>query len=266
MVVMGVWAFILCTGHRWRKTKEQQPSNNSKQIFHEHKTKKSFALRHLCPINEVLSALWNPLISGQIVNSFGQGKCTFDCQSAFQKLFLSQTCLNKVMHVENWETDQLQHDLYVDISTNSLLHGYLFLMHVHKYCEHFRINDLVLFTRIIQWEGTAYSIIIINTILLNCILNDIATCNFYFSVSDYVCTILLKTISCQVWLSYMPTLPDTTTISQIKSSYELFCAAALNFSRRSAEEFRLKIEDFQPLVVLVVLCHQNGKLLLTHRL
>ena len=126
MVVMGVWAFILCTGHRWRKTKEQQPSNNSKQIFHEQKTKKSFALRHLCPINEVLSALWNPLISGQIVNSFGQGKCTFDCQSAFQKLFLSQTCLNKVMHVENWETDQLQHDLYVDISTNSLLHGYFF--------------------------------------------------------------------------------------------------------------------------------------------
>ena len=37
------------------------------------------------------------------------------------------------------------------------------------------------------------------TILLNCILNDIiATCNFYFSVSDYVYTLLLKTISCQV--------------------------------------------------------------------
>ena len=32
------------------------------------------------------------------------------------------------------------------------------------------------------------------TILLNCILNDIATCNFYFSVSDYVCTLMLKTI------------------------------------------------------------------------
>ena len=57
-------------------------------------------------------------------------------------------------------------------------------------CEHFRINDFVLFTRIIQWEGTAYSIIIINTILLNCILNDIVTGNFYFSVSYYVCTLL----------------------------------------------------------------------------
>ena len=41
---------------------------------------------------------------------------------------------------------------------------------------------------------------------------------------------------------------------------------AMNFSRRSPEEFRLKIEDFQPLVVLVVLCHLNGKLLVIHRL
>ena len=31
-------------------------------------------------------------------------------------------------------------------------------------------------------------------ILLNYILNNIATCNFYFSVSDYVCTLLLQTI------------------------------------------------------------------------
>ena len=35
-------------------------------------------------------------------------------------------------------------------------------------------------------------------IVLNCILNDIATCNCYFIVSDYVCTLLLQTISCQV--------------------------------------------------------------------
>ena len=39
-------------------------------------------------------------------------------------------------------------------------------------------------------EDTAYSIIVINTILLNCILNEIATSNLYFSVSDYVCTLL----------------------------------------------------------------------------
>ena len=34
----------------------------------------------------------------------------------FQKLWLSQPRLNKLMHFENWETDHLQHDLYVDIS------------------------------------------------------------------------------------------------------------------------------------------------------
>ena len=45
-------------------------------------------------------------------------------------------------------------------------------------------------------------------------------------------------ISCQVWLSYMPTFPDTTTISSstghqiswIKSSYDLFCALIWNLS------------------------------------
>ena len=39
---------------------------------------------------------------------------------------------------------------------------------------------------------------------------------------------------------------------------------AMNFSRRSPEEFWWKIfaeEDFQPLVALVVLCHVRGKLL-----
>ena len=41
---------------------------------------------------------------------------------------------------------------------------------------------------------------------------------------------------------------------------------AMNFSRRSPEVFRLKIEDFQPLVVLVVLCHLNVKLLVIYRL
>ena len=87
-------------------------------------------------------------------------------------------------------------------------------------------------------EGTAYSVIIIITILLNCILNGIATCNFYFSVSDFFALGLLKTISCQMWLSYMPTFLDTTTmsprtghqISRIQSSYKLLCALIWNLS------------------------------------
>ena len=44
-------------------------------------TKNSFVLRHLCPVLKVLTGIRKPLIAGQIVNSFGQGMCTFDCQS-----------------------------------------------------------------------------------------------------------------------------------------------------------------------------------------
>ena len=55
--------------------------------------------------------VWKPL-SGQIVNSFGQGKCTFDCQSG------------------NFKTTPLatMSEAYT-FHTNSLLHGCL---HVHK--------------------------------------------------------------------------------------------------------------------------------------
>ena len=47
-------------------TKEQK---TMKQIFPEQKTKKSFASHHLCPVHEILTGIWNPLISAQIVNS-----------------------------------------------------------------------------------------------------------------------------------------------------------------------------------------------------
>ena len=47
----------------------------------------------------------------------------------FQKVFLWQPCLNKVIHVENWETDQLQHYLYVDISYKFTL-AWVFVSHV----------------------------------------------------------------------------------------------------------------------------------------
>ena len=138
---MGAWAFILCTGHRWCKTKEQQPWNNTKQIFPGQKTRKSFALRHLCLLHEVLSGIWSPLISGQIVNSFGQGKCTIS------KTIPLATILNKLMHVENWETMTCMWTIH----TNSLLHAWVFVSHA---CTQINvntfINDLVLFTGILQ--------------------------------------------------------------------------------------------------------------------
>ena len=149
MFVVGVWAFIFCTGHRWRKTKEQQPWNNTKQIFSEQKTKKSFALRHPCPVHEVLSGILefiNTWTNCQFIWS-GKGYIWLSVWE-FRKLFLWQPCLNKVMHVENWETDQLQHDLYVDISYKFTL-SWVFVSHACMYankCEHFH-----------NWFGTLYS-------------------------------------------------------------------------------------------------------------
>ena len=167
MVVMGFWAFILCTGHRWRKTKEQPSWINIKQIFPEQKTKKSFALRHLCPVHEVLSGIGNPLISGQIVTLFGQGKCTFDCQSGTFKNYSSERravlsyfwCGVAVIFISKYGIAVFRvqavwgkFKFYVAVvgekivvsrlsasfswqeDTKGLppLHGYLFLIHVHK--------------------------------------------------------------------------------------------------------------------------------------
>ena len=80
MAVMGVWAFPLCTRHRYIKQKDKKPWNNTKEIFPEQKTKKSFVLHHLCPVHEVLTGIWN---------LFSQGKYTFDCQSGNLKNYAS---------------------------------------------------------------------------------------------------------------------------------------------------------------------------------
>ena len=146
MVVMGFWAFILCTGHRWRKTKEQQPWNNTKQIFpgpwtknKEQKIKKS----HLCPAHEVLSGIGNPLISGQIVNSFGQGKCTFDCLGLSETIPLATMSqqAHPCWELRNWPTStRLVCGHCIQIP---LLHGYLFLCMYKNKWEHFH-----------KWFGT----------------------------------------------------------------------------------------------------------------
>ena len=151
MVVMGFWAFILCTGHRWRKTKEQWPWNNIKQISPEQKTKKSFALRHLCPVHEVLSGIGNPLISGQIVTLFGQGKCTFDCQSGTFKNYSSgnhvstSSYMLKIEKLINFNMTCMW-----TFHTNSTL-AWVFVSHSYTQINaNTFINDLVLFTGIIQ--------------------------------------------------------------------------------------------------------------------
>ena len=42
--------------------------------------KEVFSFTSSVSTHKVLTGIWNPLLSGQIVNSIGQGKCTFDCQ------------------------------------------------------------------------------------------------------------------------------------------------------------------------------------------
>ena len=115
------------------KQKNKKSRKHTKQIFLEQKTKKSFVLHHLCPVHEILTGIWNPLISGQIINSFGQGKCTFDCQSWNLKNYatgnhvLTSSCMLRIEKLITFNVTCMW-----TFHTNSLLHEYLFLMHVHK--------------------------------------------------------------------------------------------------------------------------------------
>ena len=148
MAVMGVWAFILiCVpGTDDIKEKNKKPWKHTKQIFPEQKTKIYIVLHHLFPEHEVL------IISGQLVSAFGQGKCTFDYQSGNLKNYASgnhvstSSCMLRIEILITFNVTCMW-----TFHTNSLLHEYLFLMHVHKYnyIDTF-INDLVFFTVIIQ--------------------------------------------------------------------------------------------------------------------
>ena len=139
MVVMGVWAFILCIGHRWRNwTKEQQPWNNTKQIFPEQKTKKAFA-QLFCFTSSVSSTRsfdWNL----ESINIWTN--CQFIWSGKvyiwLSVLEFQKPCLNKLMHIQNWETDQPQHDLYVDISYKFTF-AWVFVSHA---CTQINLNTL----------------------------------------------------------------------------------------------------------------------------
>ena len=78
--------------------------------------------------------VWKPQ-SGEIVHSFGQGKCTFDCQSAWNfKNYSSGNHVPKsscILRIEKLITFNMT--CMWTFHTNSLLLiGYLFFMHVHK--------------------------------------------------------------------------------------------------------------------------------------
>ena len=133
MVMMGVWAFICVSGtddvtEQKNNSLETIPSRFSLNRKQRGLLLSCFDLRNLCPVHEVLSGIWNPSISGQIVNSFDQGKYTFDCQSwNFENHVSTSSCMLKIVKLINFNMTCMW-----TFHTNSLLHGYLFLMHVHK--------------------------------------------------------------------------------------------------------------------------------------
>ena len=154
MAVMGVWAFTLCKRHRWHyKTKEQRTMKTYQADFPWTENKEVFCFTS--SVSSTRSFDWN-LESINICTN-----CQFIWSGKvyiwlpvweFKKLCLWHSCLNKLMHVENWNTDHdhLQHDLYVYISYKFTL-ARVFVSHA---CTQITINtfinDLVFFTVMIQ--------------------------------------------------------------------------------------------------------------------
>ena len=111
MAVMGVLAF----DENKRKDHETIPSR-----FSLNKNQRSLLFYAICV-----------QYTGQIVNSFGHGKCTFDCHPGNFKNYGSGNHVSTsscMLRIEKLITYNTTWTFY----TISLLHGYLFLMHVHK--------------------------------------------------------------------------------------------------------------------------------------
>ena len=95
MAVMGVGAFTFCTGHRWYVTQK----TNSLEVF---------CFRSSVSSTRSLSGILEPITIWTNCQFIWSGKVYIWLSVwQFQKLFLWQPCTGKVMHVENWEIDQL---------------------------------------------------------------------------------------------------------------------------------------------------------------
>ena len=78
-------------------------------------------------VSSTQSLDWN--LEPLIVNSFGQGKFTFDCQSAYASGTNVSTS-SCTLRIEKLITFNIS--CIWTFHTNLLLHEYLFLMHVHN--------------------------------------------------------------------------------------------------------------------------------------
>ena len=180
MAVMGVWAFTLCKRHRWHyKTKEQRTMKTYQADFPWTENKEVFCFTS--SVSGTQSFDWNldPLISAQIVNSFGKGKCIFDCQSGNLKTMPLATMSQQAhafWELKHWSPSTLLvcgHFIQIQ-SCMSISFSFMYTnnyKHFHKWFGIFYSDDSVL-TRVphIQWSWVMITFIV----LLNCILNDIA--------------------------------------------------------------------------------------------
>ena len=111
------------------------------------------------------------------------------------KLWLWQPCLNKLTHDENWETDHLQHVLYVDICIFTLAWVYVshactrITVHLHKWFDTFYRDSVLMkaqiFNNLKSWSHFHNSY-------------DMYPSKWYcymlFLFQWFVCTLLLQTI------------------------------------------------------------------------
>ena len=142
MAVMRFWAFILCSRHRLHiKQKNQKPWKQYQADFSwQKKNKEVFCIT--ASVSSTRRFDWN-LESIDIWTN-----CQFIWSGKvyiwlsvweFIRLSLWQPCLNKLMHVEKWNTDHLQHYLYVDISNKFNL-AWVFVPHA---CTQITINTFI---------------------------------------------------------------------------------------------------------------------------
>ena len=122
------------------KQNDKNQETITSRFFPEQKTKKSFVLRHLSPVHKVLTGIWKPL-SGQIVSSSihfnvvreSVHECTFDRQPGNFQNYASGNHVSTsayMLKIEKLITFNMT-SIWT-LHTNSLLHGYLFLMHVYE--------------------------------------------------------------------------------------------------------------------------------------
>ena len=124
-----LFVVILCTGHRWHETKERKTMKQYQADFPWTENKEVFSFTSC--VSSTRSFDWNL----ESINIWTN--CQFIWSGKvyiwlsvweFKKLCLWQPCLNKLMHVENWNTDHFQRYLYVDISYKFTL-AWVFVSH-----------------------------------------------------------------------------------------------------------------------------------------